>query len=142
MRLCAGSDVCCHRLLSQERSTHSAKRDAGLLTACVPLQVRETDRFMVEGGTELAFMSTTSNIELAVKYSLSPNSLLLKIRVKNFMQMGADVQWLSAFPGEAEFLYPPLTYLEPTGRVEKMRVKGADGKKIVFTVLEVEPTMA
>ena len=30
--------------------------------------------------------------------------------------MGADVQWLSAFPGEAEILYPPLTYLQPTGR--------------------------
>ena len=30
------------------------------------------------------------------------------------MSMGADVQWLSAFPDEAEFLYPPLTYLKPT----------------------------
>ena len=32
--------------------------------------------------------------------------------------MGADVQWLSAFPGEAEILYPPLTYLKPTGRLQ------------------------
>ena len=32
------------------------------------------------------------------------------------MAMGADVQWLSAFPHEAEILYLPLTYLKPTGR--------------------------
>ena len=34
----------------------------------------------------------------------------------DFMSMGADVQWLSAFPGEAEIIYPPLIYLKPTGR--------------------------
>ena len=31
------------------------------------------------------------------------------------MQYGADLQWLSAFPSEAEVLYPPLSYLQPTG---------------------------
>ena len=30
-------------------------------------------------------------------------------QVDNFMQYGADLQWLSAFPAEAEVLYPPLT---------------------------------
>ena len=25
------------------------------------------------------------------------------------LQYGADLQWISAFPGEAEVLYPPLT---------------------------------
>ena len=29
------------------------------------------------------------------------------------MQVGADLSYCSAFPEEKEFLYPPLTYLEP-----------------------------
>jgi hypothetical protein len=75
-----------------------------------------------------------------VQYSLSGNSLLFKILGKDFMVIGADVQWLSAFPEEAEVLYPPLTYLSTTGRTEKIVVKrGAD--ELCFTVVEVEPTM-
>ena len=54
--------------------------------------------------------------------------------------IGAEIQWLSAFPEEAEVLYPPLTYLNPTGRTEKIVVKrGAD--ELCFTVVEVQPTM-
>ena len=74
--------------------------------------------FMKQGGTELAFMSTTLDLNVAVRYCLSPQSLLFKIVVTNFMSMGADVHWLSAFPKESEVLYPPLTYLEPTGRIQ------------------------
>jgi hypothetical protein len=66
--------------------------------------------FMQHGGTELAFMSTTTDLRVAVRYSLSRHSLLLKIVSPNFMSLGAELQWLSAFPGEAEVLYPPLTY--------------------------------
>jgi hypothetical protein len=76
------------------------------------------EEFMVHGGTELAFMSTTTDVNVAVRYCLSSNSLLFKIVSDNFMTMGADLQWLSAFPGEAEILYPPLTYLKPTGRTQ------------------------
>jgi hypothetical protein len=76
------------------------------------------DAFTQRGGTELAFMSTTRDLSVAVRYCLSPRSLLFKIVSPNFMSMGADVQWLSAFPGEAEILYPPLTYLMPTGRTQ------------------------
>ena len=74
------------------------------------------DGFMRWGGTEQAFMSTTRDLNVAVRYCLSKQSLLFKIVSPGFMTMGADVQWLSAFPGEAEILYPPLTYLQPTGR--------------------------
>ena len=76
------------------------------------------DDFVRQGGTELAFMSTTSDLNVAVRYCISPQSLIFKIVSTNFMTMGADVQWLSAFPGEAEILYPPLTYLKPTGRTQ------------------------
>jgi hypothetical protein len=78
------------------------------------------DEFMRMGGTELAFMSTTRDLSVAVRFSLSQRSLLFKIVSPGFMTMGADVQWLSAFPDEAEILYPPLTYLKPTGRSQVM----------------------
>ena len=32
-----------------------------------------------QGGTELAFMSTTKDLRVAVRYSLSADSLLLKV---------------------------------------------------------------
>ena len=76
------------------------------------------DEFMLRGGTELGFMSTARDVGVAVRYSLGPNRLLLKIVASNFMTMGADVKWLSAFPDEEEVLYPPLTYLRPTGRTQ------------------------
>ena len=53
------------------------------------------------------------------------------------MQYGAELQWLSAFPHEAEVLYPPLTYLQPTGRTQIVELRGYR-----FTVVEVEPHLA
>ena len=90
-----------------------------------------------QGGTELAFMSTTRDLAVAIKYSLSQESLILKIVPKNFMAMGADLAWLSVFPKEAEVLFPPLTYLQPTGRTKVVEVRS---KKLSFTILEVEPS--
>ena len=46
---------------------------------------------------------------------------------------GADISWLSAFPGEKEVLFPPLTYLDPSGREQEF------GQS---TVVEVTPTLA
>ena len=76
------------------------------------------DDFMSVGGTELAFMSTTLDLRVAVSYCISSQALLFKIVTPDFMAMGADVRWLSAFPAEKEILYPPCTYLKPTGRVQ------------------------
>ena len=98
------------------------------------------DDFMNQGGTELAFMSTTSELSVAVRYCLSKNSLLFKIVSSGFMTMGADVQWLSAFPSEAEILYPPLTYLKPTGRKQIVPVE-RKGERFLFTVVEVHPQL-
>ena len=99
------------------------------------------DGFMEKGGTELAFMSTTLDLEVAVRYCLSPKSLLFKLVSPGFMTTGADVRWISAFPGEAEILYPPLTYLKPTGRKETIIVKRGD-EALSFTVVEVHPQLA
>jgi hypothetical protein len=47
------------------------------------------------GGTELGLMSTTGNIAVAVQYSLSPVSLLFKIKVESFMEHGAGEKCLN-----------------------------------------------
>ena len=47
-----------------------------------------------------------------------------------------DISFLSAFPGEAEFLFPPLTYLEPTGNVETVVVE-----EFTYEVVDVRPQM-
>lgn len=86
------------------------------------------------GGTEVAPMSTTFDLHVATKYGVSQHTLLFKIKVSNLLQFGADLKWLSAFPNEAEVVYPPLTYLQPTGRMQM--VKAGD---LTFTVCEVIP---
>ena len=88
---------------------------------------------------QLAPMSTTTDIKTAVSYGVSTESLLFKIITENNLQRGADLQWLSAFPSEAEVLYPPLTFLQQTGpdRVQVIEVKGHR-----FKVVEVRPTVA
>jgi hypothetical protein len=82
-------------------------------------------------------MSTTMDIKTAVDYSISRESLIFKIVSKNKLQRGADLQWVSAFPTEAEILYPPLTYLQPTGRTQVVEV---DAYRL--TIVEVNPTVA
>ena len=88
------------------------------------------------GGTELGLMSTTRDLKIAVEYSksLDGNGLLLKFKLDNIKQFGADVSWLSAFPTEEEILYPPLTFLQPTGRVETTTING-----VAFTTVELQP---
>ena len=85
-----------------------------------------------QGKTEGA--KKPDNYKVAVEYSMSESSLLFKIKTKSFMQRGADLQYLSAFPAEKELLYPPLTFLQPTGWSMEHAVGG-----VKFTVIEVEP---
>ena len=76
--------------------------------------------FFDKGGCELGAMSTTEDLGIAIRYALdgvvgthaTPHSaLLLRFNVDDFSKDGADIQWLSAFPHEREYLYPPLTRL-------------------------------
>jgi len=45
--------------------------------------------------------------------------VLLRLRTSTFMQRGADLSFLSAFPGEAEVLFPPLTFLKPLSEARR-----------------------
>jgi hypothetical protein len=101
--------------------------------------MRATEAFLRQGGTELAFMSTTTDLRVAVRYALSQDSLLLRIVAPSFMSLGADLRWLSAFPGEAEVLFPPLTFLKPTGRTDRVEAADSGGRSVTFTVIEVAP---
>ena len=69
--------------------------------------------FLLRGGTELAPMSTTKDLTIAIKYaSTGSHSVLLRVRTTGFMTLGAQLRWLSAFPFEEEYLYPPTTFLK------------------------------
>lgn len=94
--------------------------------------------FMEVGGTELAPMSTTNDLRVAMTYAMASESLLFKLRTDSFMQRGADLSYLSAFPAEREILYPPLTFLKPTGRTQRLRCKHGEAV-FTFDVVEVVP---
>ena len=72
--------------------------------------------------------------ETEIRSNILISLVLFKIKTKSFMQRGADLQYLSAFPAEKELLYPPLTFLQPTGWSMEHSVGG-----VKFTVIEVEP---
>jgi len=96
-----------------------------------------TKEFFATGGTEFAPMSTTDDIAIAVQYSAGGGkALLLKVKTNSFMERGANLQFLSAFPEEKEFLFPPLTYMQPTGRRQSLVVG-----QVLYTVVEVKPQM-
>jgi len=101
------------------------------------MQNRELpDGFMRLGGTEVAPMSTTSDLCTAVKYSVSRHAILLRLRTHDFIMRGADISFLSAFPAEAEYLFPPLTYCRPTGHTTVLAIDDA-----TFRVVDVVPDM-
>ena len=81
-------------------------------------------------------MSTTTSLDVALEYSLCGNgAVLLRLRTSSFMQRGADIAYLSAFPAESENLFPPLTLLKRVGSPIVVRV----AKSMVITVVDVVP---
>ena len=77
--------------------------------------VAPTDAFLSNGGTEVAPMSTTSDLKVALRYATRhPNAFIFKLRIDSFMQRGANITAYSCFPSESEYLFPPLCYLQPT----------------------------
>ena len=92
--------------------------------------------FVAEGGTEIAPMSATSDMRVALRYALKPHTqcLLMRFRIKHFMACGVDLAYLSCFPEEKEHLYPPLTFLAPSGHIQTIEIGS-----MAITVIEVEP---
>ena len=86
---------------------------------------------MKKGGTDIACMSTTASKEVALKYAASKCPLVFKYKTRG-MGRGCSLGFLSAYPKEDEYLFPPLTYLSPEDVSEE------DG----MSVVEVTPQMA
>jgi len=100
------------------------------------------DIFLVEGGTEISPMSTTCDLEVAVRYSASRQAVLIRLNTSSFMQRGADISYLSAFPAEAEILFPPLTYLECVAVHNDVAFPldgDANGSSICYTLVDCIP---
>jgi len=123
------------KLRAIDASSDAARQEMVLFRGLKNVEV--SDEFHTKGGTELAPMSTTSDPGVAVHYSTnsSGQSLLFRIITKNKLQRGADLEWLSAFPNESEVLFPPLTFMQPTGRSQVLDIEGQ-----TLTVVEVEDT--
>ena len=97
--------------------------------------VKVPDAFRTRGGTELAPMSTTNDLKVAIRYGATGDEcILLKLRTRSSMERGADLTYLSAFPGEREFLFKPLTFLQPVGAPKKLTLAGR-----AIVVIDVEP---
>jgi NLR family CARD domain-containing protein 3 len=74
------------------------------------------------GGVEWGLMSTTADRKVAVQYSGAGGrrGTVLEIAAGR-VDIGADLSWVSQYPCEKEFLFPPLTCLEV---VDEPRVEG------------------
>ena len=103
------------------------------------VEMRSEEAFFEEGGTEAAPLSTTSSLEVALSYGAATSTTLMRLSTTSFIQRGADLSYLSAFPQEQECLYPPLTYLQPAGAPLDVKVELGEGESIVYTVVAVVP---
>ena len=99
-----------------------------------------TSEFLAKGGTELAPMSTTRASKVAAGYAIrngqTSRALLFKIVTENNLQRGANLDWVSMFPGEKETLYPPLSFMQATGNTETNIIGD-----VTVDVIEVKITM-
>ena len=82
-------------------------------------------------GTYFDFLLQASD---GVGFGAAPHSLVLRFVVPNAMQFGAPIKWVSVNPQEEEVLFPPLCFLQPTGRYQI-----EDVGPTRLTVLEVSP---
>ena len=70
------------------------------------------DTFGVSGGVEYAFMSCTTEREVAMQYS---NKGYLFEMVTGMITRGASLSWVSFYPEEREVCLPPCTALDVRG---------------------------
>ena len=97
----------------------------GLLGSVLPESFLAANSWGVRGGVEYAFMSTTTDLDVARQYAgfeaagEPKASIVLSIQM-GMIDRGADLSWLSQYPHEREIVFAPLTGVE----VQSMRVDG------------------
>ena len=87
------------------------------------------------GGTERALLSCTPDLKTAARFAAGREALLFLVTAKSFMQRGAALDFLSCMPDESEVVYPPCTYLKPTGRKQRVQLSA----ELRCVVVEVTP---
>ena len=75
------------------------------------------EQFTRKGGTDMAPGSASDDRAVAERFAKwdddeVSDAVLLKVEAADHTCCGADLAWLSVYPGEREVLFPPLTYLE------------------------------
>jgi protein-L-isoaspartate O-methyltransferase len=98
-----------------------------------------TMEFLTNGGTEFACMSTSKSDKVAESFAKSKCPLIFKFETTSFMTRGADIGFLSVYPGEEEFLYPPLTFLRSI-EAKKERIGDNGELALVATVEPIFPS--
>jgi 5-hydroxyisourate hydrolase-like protein (transthyretin family) len=97
-------------------------------TLQLPDSFTNADENGCKGYCEFGFMSTTADRNVAVQYSgvrdKKPQASIMEIR-PNAVDRGADISEFSQYPGEREFLFVPMSYVQGQ---ERCRVEvGAGG---------------
>jgi hypothetical protein len=75
--------------------------------------------FIKTGGGEVGFMSATSDKSVMMAYASGGSSgcnTVFKLCVPGLESCGVSISAFSCLPGDAEYVFPPLTYLRPTGK--------------------------
>ena len=95
----------------------------------LPEQFYTPDEYGCIGGVENAFMSTTSDLDVAVSYTGlrveggKAHPKVLRIRL-GAVDRAADISELSQYQGEREYLWTPRSFLEPVGVNEVITIDG------------------
>jgi hypothetical protein len=96
----------------------------------------DLEDFKRVGGNELALMSTTADPQIALNYA-SRGQVGLMFRYSTIGQTrGVSIDFLSLYPKEVEFLFPPLTNLTYDVNV----LEGEEASTSGVTVIPVRPT--
>ena len=93
----------------------------GVSGGVLPPHFWTPNAFNVRGGIENGFMSTTRDRKVAMQYASGGGAGMVFEASMGMLDRGADLRWLSQYPGESEILFGPLTGLE----VKSSRVEGA-----------------
>ena len=91
----------------------------------LPRCFHEPDRFGARGGVDFAFMSCTTDMKVALDYSKGDGALVFRISV-GMIDRGADLRFLSQYPGEREIVMPPRSCLEVRGEPHLMSTDHGD----------------
>ena len=126
-KLCMGNKYCTTLhvinscVVKLSKLTYAGKIYRGISGRFLPQQFLIPNEFGVKGGIEGAFMSTTTNREVAMAYASNSSVGFVFEIMQGMVDRGADIAAFSQYKHEKEILFAPLTGLE----VQRVRVEGS-----------------